>query len=97
MLAALEQRGMLENTYILYSSDHGEMLGDHGLYTKSVAYEAALRVPLLIAGPGIAAGQTSDALVELIDVKPDDLRIGRRAGVGKYRCAFHRLGVARRE
>lgn len=70
MLAALEQRGMLENTYILYSSDHGEMLGDHGLYTKSVAYEASLRVPLLVAGPGIAAGQTSDALVELIDVNP---------------------------
>ena len=34
MLRALEQRGMLENTYIIYSSDHGEMLGDHGLYTK---------------------------------------------------------------
>ena len=51
MLRALEQRGMLDNTYIIYSSDHGEMLGDHGLYTKSVAYEASLRVPLIVAGP----------------------------------------------
>jgi arylsulfatase len=46
------------------------MLGDHGLYTKSVAYEASLRVPLLLAGPGIAPGRTSDALVELIDLHP---------------------------
>ena len=53
MLDALEQRGMLDNTYVIYSSDHGEMLGDHGLYTKSVAYEASLRVPLIIAGPHV--------------------------------------------
>lgn len=70
MLETLEGRGMLENTIIVFSSDHGEMLGDHGLYTKSVPYEAAVRVPLLAAGPGIAGGRTSDALVELIDVNP---------------------------
>lgn len=68
ILAALEKRGMTENTYIVYTSDHGEMLGDHGLYAKSLAYEAALRVPLLIAGPGIEGGRVSNALVELIDV-----------------------------
>jgi len=61
---------MLDNTYIIYSSDHGEMLGDHGLYTKSVAYEASLRVPLLVAGPGIARHQVSKSLVELIDLNP---------------------------
>ena len=70
MLDALEQRGMLNNTYIIYSSDHGEMLGDHGLYTKSVAYEASLRVPLIIAGPGIMRPRISDALIELIDLNP---------------------------
>ena len=70
MLRALEQRGMLDNTYIIYSSDHGEMLGDHGLYTKSVAYEASLRVPLIVAGPGIPKNQISDGLVELIDLNP---------------------------
>jgi len=70
IMDALEQRGMLENTYVFYSSDHGEMLGDHGLYTKSVAYEAALRVPLIVAGPGIEGGRVSDALVELIDLNP---------------------------
>ena len=70
MLRALEQRGMLDNTYIIYSSAHGEMLGDHGLYTKSVAYEASLRVPLIVAGPGIPKNQVSDSLIELIDLNP---------------------------
>lgn len=70
MLNALEERGVLDNTYIIYSSDHGEMLGDHGLYTKSVAYEASLRVPLIVTGPGIEENQTSNGLVELIDLNP---------------------------
>ena len=70
ILDALQARGQLENTYVVYSSDHGEMLGDHGLFTKSVAYEASLRVPLIVAGPGIPAGQASDALVQLMDIHP---------------------------
>jgi len=70
ILAALESRDMLENTYVIYASDHGEMLADHGLYTKGVAYEASLRVPLIVAGPGIEGGRVSDALIELIDVNP---------------------------
>ncbi|MFW6146449.1 MAG: sulfatase [Planctomycetota bacterium] len=70
ILDVLERRGMLENTYILFSADHGEMLGDHGLYTKNVMYEPSLRLPLLVAGPGIDGGRVSDAPVELIDVNP---------------------------
>ncbi len=70
ILEALEARGELENTYIVFSSDHGEMLGDHGLYTKSVPYEASLRVPLIIAGPGIPSGRTCAALVQLMDLNP---------------------------
>ncbi len=70
ILHALEKRGMLDNTYIIYSSDHGEMLGDHGLYTKSVAYEASLRVPLIAAGPDIEGNRISGSLVELIDLNP---------------------------
>jgi arylsulfatase A-like enzyme len=70
MLGQLEKRGQLDNTIVVVSSDHGEMLGDHGLYQKSCAYEGALRVPLIVAGPGIAVGRSSDALVELIDVNP---------------------------
>ena len=70
IIEEVERRGMREDTLIVFASDHGEMLGDHGLYTKSVPYEAALRVPLVAAGPGIPGGRTSDALVELIDVNP---------------------------
>ena len=68
ILQALEERGLAENTYILFASDHGEMLGDHGFYTKHCAYESSMRVPLIAAGPGIGGGRISDALVELIDL-----------------------------
>ena len=70
MLEALEERGQLDNTYIIFSSDHGEMLGDHGLFTKTFAYESSLHVPLLVAGPGISGGRVSDAIVELHDINP---------------------------
>lgn len=69
ILHTLEERGLTDNTYVLYCSDHGEMLGDHGLYQKSVHYEQALRVPLIVTGPAITPGM-SDALVELSDVNP---------------------------
>ena len=68
LLAVLKQRGMAENTFIFFTSDHGEMLGDHGFFTKSVAYDPSMRVPLLCNGPGIEAGGVSPALVELIDL-----------------------------
>jgi choline-sulfatase len=70
ILDALEARGMLEDTIIVFASDHGEMMGDHGLYFKSMAYEPSLRVPLIMAGPGIEAGAVSHALIELIDLNP---------------------------
>jgi len=70
MLDVLERRGMLDSTYVIFSSDHGEMLGDHGLHSKSLPYEPALRVPLIVAGPRIEGGRVSDALIELIDVNP---------------------------
>lgn len=54
---------------MVFSSDHGEMLGDHGRWGKSVWREASLRVPLIVAGPGVQEGQASDALIELIDVE----------------------------
>jgi arylsulfatase len=70
IMAALERRGWADNTYVVFSSDHGEMLGDHDLFTKHSAYETSMRIPLIVAGPGIAGGRTSDALVELEDVNP---------------------------
>lgn len=70
ILSALRRRGMEENTVVVFASDHGEMLGDHGRYTKSTPHESAVRVPLMVSGPGIEAGRTSDSLVELNDLNP---------------------------
>jgi choline-sulfatase len=69
ILETLEERGEADNTYVVFAADHGEMLGDHGRWTKSCHYESALRVPLAVAGPGIEPGR-SDALVELSDLNP---------------------------
>ncbi len=70
ILQTLESRGQRDNTFLIFASDHGEMLGDHGRWTKEVFYESALRVPLVVAGPGIEAGRRIEALVELIDLNP---------------------------
>lgn len=71
MLDALEVTGQLDNTIVIFMSDHGEMLGDHGIYLKGpYFYEPAVRAPLIISGPGIAPGRRSPALVELTDLAP---------------------------
>ncbi|MCY4527201.1 MAG: sulfatase-like hydrolase/transferase, partial [Anaerolineaceae bacterium] len=71
MLAALEQTGQQEDTLVVFMSDHGEMLGDHGIYLKGpYFYEPAIHVPLIISQPGkIAAGICED-LTELVDLAP---------------------------
>lgn len=69
ILRALEESGQAENTFIFFTSDHGEMIGDHGLHAKNVPYGSAWRIPLLISGPGIAPGDTG-AMVELMDINP---------------------------
>ncbi len=72
MVAALERTGQLDDTIVIFTSDHGEMLGDHGLYLKGpFFYEPAVRVPFIVSWPGkIPAGRTSDALVEAVDIAP---------------------------
>jgi len=72
MIDALRRTGQLENTIIVFMSDHGEMLGDHGIYLKGPHfYEPAIHVPLIIAWPGQIQGQrVSQALVELTDLAP---------------------------
>lgn len=64
----VNRRGELDNTIIVYSSDHGEMLGDHDRWGKVVPYHASSSVPLIISGPGIAKGVTSSALVSHMDL-----------------------------
>ncbi|HWL52734.1 MAG TPA: sulfatase-like hydrolase/transferase [Chthoniobacteraceae bacterium] len=53
----LEATGQLENTLFVYTSDHGESLGTHGLWMKANFYDEAVRVPLVLAGPGVPRGR----------------------------------------
>lgn len=68
ILAALEEQGLLNNTVIIFSSDHGDYLGDHGLIGKGTFYEGSIHVPLIVRMPGADGPQTYDGLVELGDV-----------------------------
>ncbi len=77
MLAALDESGQRDNTIVIFTSDHGETLGDHGLIQKGCRfYEGLVRVPLIFSWPGhIQAGLRSDALVELSDKAPTLLEL----------------------
>jgi arylsulfatase len=67
----LRSLGIDDNTVIIFTSDHGDMLGDHGLSQKNVPYEHSVRVPLIMHWPGrTAAGKTCEDLVGLTDVLP---------------------------
>lgn len=65
---ALEETGQLENTIFVYSSDHGESLGEHGLWFKNNLFDGAARVPLVIAGAGIPRGVSVDTPVAHVDL-----------------------------
>ena len=76
LLAWLEDNGELENTIVVYSSDQGFFLGDHGWYDKRFMYEHSLRMPLLVRhGASIPAGTVSDAMLTNVDFAPTLLRM----------------------
>ena len=76
MLQVLERRSLLDETLVLFASDHGEMLGDHGLGGKCYPHDPSTRVPLLARYPAlIPAGTVSDALVELTDLPATVLHV----------------------
>jgi arylsulfatase A-like enzyme len=71
LLDALDETGQRENTLVIFTSDHGELLGDHGLYKKGpYLYDPAVRVPLIISWPDVIEPGRTDALVELGDLAP---------------------------
>jgi arylsulfatase len=72
LIEALRHTKQLDSTIVIFTSDHGEMLGDHGLYMKGpYFYDPAIRVPLIVSMPGtIQQGRRSEALVELVDLAP---------------------------
>jgi choline-sulfatase len=70
ILGKLEEQGILDETLVIYSSDHGDHLGDHGLWQKCNLLDSCARVPLLIAGPGVPAGHKIDTPVNHLDISP---------------------------
>jgi arylsulfatase len=58
-LELLDERGELDNTIIVFSSDHGEMLGEHNRWAKSVWHEGAVKIPLIVSGPSVPPSQQS--------------------------------------
>ncbi|MBT3265840.1 sulfatase-like hydrolase/transferase [Candidatus Poribacteria bacterium] len=64
----LERRGELDNTVIVFSSDHGEMLGERGRWGKSAPYQPSVGVPLIVAGPGVAPGAVRREPTTILDL-----------------------------
>jgi len=76
LLAELERLGLAEETVVVVTSDHGEMLGEHGMWFKRTYFDPSTRVPLIIAGAGdIPAGKTVSETVSLVDLFPTFLEI----------------------
>lgn len=70
ILDALDATGLSENTIVVFTSDHGYHMGEHGHYQKTTLFENAARVPLIIAGPGIANGGEAKSMAEMVDFYP---------------------------
>ncbi len=78
ILDALDASPHAKSTLVVFAADSGVARGSHGLIGKQNCYEHSMRVPLVVAGPGVAAGSTTDAMCYLFDVMPT---LGARCGV----------------
>jgi arylsulfatase A-like enzyme len=72
IVAAVKNAGLYDDTIIVLSSDHGDMLGAHGLATKGVGtpYEEVYNIPLIVRVPGCASGEQNDAVASIVDIGP---------------------------
>lgn len=68
IVEALCDRGLLEDTLVIFTSDHGDMLGERGIWDKRHFWEPSVGVPLIARGPGLPARSVCEALVESVDV-----------------------------
>lgn len=97
LFAELERRGHLDNTYAIITADHGEHFGRHGLYGHRLStYQQEIRVPLLVAGPGVPAGRTVREAVSLRDLPAtvmDLIRLDAPAFPGRSLASTWRPGA----
>ena len=85
VLDALEASGKAANTWIFFTADHGLAVGNHGLMGKQNMYDHSVRVPFIVAGPGVPQNEQSDRAIYLQDVMPTTLGL---AGVEKPKHVF---------
>jgi len=84
ILSSLDEMGVLDDTVVVFSTDHGEYMGEHGLYYKNHVYETAYRIPLLIRWPAaIPAGTVVDRFVTTVDFQQTVLGLLGMAGSGR--------------
>lgn len=77
ILEELRKTGQDKNTYIIFTSDHGLAVGDHGFLGKQNMYDASMKVPLIIVGPDVKKNYRTDQFVYLQDIVPTTLEIAR--------------------
>lgn len=75
ILKVLDETGLVNDTYIIFTSDHGLAIGDHGLMGKQNMFEHSLKAPLIIVGPNIRPGEKREQLVYLQDIVPTTLAL----------------------
>jgi len=75
ILDAIAVSESAERTLVVFVSDHGEYLGDHGFYGKGFHYDSVLHTPLIVAGPGVRSGATVDHVTSTLDIAPTILDI----------------------
>ncbi|MRH89924.1 sulfatase-like hydrolase/transferase [Nocardia sp. SYP-A9097] len=94
MLGALAASGQAGNTLVVYTSDHGDMTGSRGLWGKSLMYTESAGVPLIVAGPGVAAGRVCHTPASLVDLYPTILEAADVTPTGAARPGRSLLGLA---
>ena len=70
LVRELERLGKVENTIVIFTSDHGDQVGEHGMWHKRTVREWSARVPLLVTGPGVTQGRRVEENVSLVDLYP---------------------------
>ena len=70
LMATLEECGLTDTTRIVYTSDHGESMGQKGMFSKCNMFEESIGIPMILAGPGVPSGKVVDTPTQLLDLYP---------------------------
>lgn len=88
LVGALRERHLLDHTYVFFTSDNGMLLGEHGVVGKNLLYDEALRIPMLVRGPGVVPGLRSRVPVALTDLAPTFLDLAGAPSRGLDGASF---------